>query len=194
MTEKVPCAKCGALVLPSTAERTGGVCVACKNGIRESMEKSKEYYKKERELDKTCPFRLFWRELVSRVYDENKGFKYLSEAEKIYFSVNCLSGEVYNGGFDQYFSNSAGENYTHAELGLIQLKATNSLRLLRKAKQIVFGSSAVPKEQYLRQVATDSDDVSTALDELDTEFYKDPDQLAEKLEAYAINNGLVKNA
>lgn len=194
MTEKVPCAKCGALVLPSTAERTGGVCMACKNGIRESMEKSKEYYKKERELDKTCPFRLFWRELVSRVYDENKGFKYLSEAEKIYFSVNCLSGEVYNGGFDQYFSNSAGENYTHAELGLIQLKATNSLRLLRKAKQIVFGSSAVPKEQYLRQVATDSDDVSTALDELDTEFYKDPDQLAEKLEAYAINNGLVKNA
>ncbi len=158
------------------------------------MEKSKEYYKKERELDKTCPFRLFWSELVSRVYDESKGFKSLSEAEKIYFSVNCLSGEVYNGGFDQYFSNSAGENYTHAELGLIQLKATNSLRLLRKAKQIVFGNSDVPKEQYLRQVATNSDDVSKDLDELDTEFYKDPDQLTEKLETYAINNDLVKNA
>jgi hypothetical protein len=194
MTEKVPCTKCGALVLPSTAERTGGVCMACKNGTRESMEKSKEYYKKERELDKTCPFRLFWKELVSRVYNESKGFNSLSEEEKIYFSVNCLSGEVYNGGFDQYFSNSAGENYKHAELGLIQLEATNSLRLLRKAKQIVFGSSAVPKEQYLRQLATDSDEVSTALDELDTEFYKDPDRLAEKLEVYAINNGLVKNA
>jgi hypothetical protein len=194
MTEKVPCTKCGALVLPSTAERTGGVCMACKNGTRESMEKSKEYYKKERELDKTCPFRLFWKELVSRVYNESKGFNSLSEEEKIYFSVNCLSGEVYNGGFNQYFSNSAGENYKHAELGLIQLEATNSLRLLRKAKQIVFGSSAVPKEQYLRQLATDSDEVSTALDELDTEFYKDPDRLAEKLEVYAINNGLVKNA
>lgn len=194
MTDKVPCTKCEALVLPSTAERTGGVCMACKNGIRESMEESKEYYKRERELEKTCPFRLFWSDLVDRVYDEKKGFKTLSDEEKFYYSVNCLSGEVYNGGFDQYFSNSSGENYIYAELGLVQLGATNSLGLLRKAKKLVFGSSSVPKEQHLRQVATSNGKVSSALDDLDTEFYKDTDQLSEKLESYAKSKGLVKNA
>ena len=33
------CQKCGALILPQTAERTGGVCMPCKNGTRDRIEK-----------------------------------------------------------------------------------------------------------------------------------------------------------
>jgi len=51
MTQRVPCKKCGAEILPATAKATGGVCMACKNGIRKSLEKSKEYYRKEREKE-----------------------------------------------------------------------------------------------------------------------------------------------
>jgi hypothetical protein len=33
--QKVPCSKCGALILPVTAERTGGLCMPCFNPERE---------------------------------------------------------------------------------------------------------------------------------------------------------------
>ncbi|WP_445363671.1 DMP19 family protein [Microbulbifer sp. ANSA003] len=194
MSEKVPCKECQALILPSTAERTSGLCMACKNGIRKNLEKSKEFYKNQRELDKTCPFRAFWRDLVSRVYDEKLGFHTLTDDEKTYYAVNCLSGEVYNGGLVQYFDNSAGEHYKYAELGLIQIGATNSLRLLREAKAQVFGSDIVPTDRELRQIATDSDAIQKSLDKLDDEFYTDTDELGDRLEKFAFEKGLVKNA
>src|SRR4051812_12127251 len=33
--QKVPCLKCGSLILPVTAERTGGMCMPCFNPERE---------------------------------------------------------------------------------------------------------------------------------------------------------------
>jgi hypothetical protein len=42
--EKIPCTECGALILPTTAESTGGICMACKQGIRKSMDASRAYY------------------------------------------------------------------------------------------------------------------------------------------------------
>lgn len=33
MTTKIPCVKCGVLILPSTAEKTGGSCMSCSNYI-----------------------------------------------------------------------------------------------------------------------------------------------------------------
>ena len=51
MTQRIPCKRCGAEILPATAQATGGVCMACKNGIRKDIEKSKDYYRKEREKE-----------------------------------------------------------------------------------------------------------------------------------------------
>jgi hypothetical protein len=51
MTQRIPCKECGAEILPTTAQATGGVCMACKNGIRKNIEKSKEYYRQEREKE-----------------------------------------------------------------------------------------------------------------------------------------------
>lgn len=80
----------------------------CKHGNRENIDKSKEYYKKQKEYDL---FRELWHSLVNRVYatdDEEEGFNALTEDEKIYFAVGVLDGEVYNGGMLQFFSNSSG--------------------------------------------------------------------------------------
>jgi len=193
MTEKVPCTECSALVLPSTAEQTGGLCMPCKNGTRKSMEAAKEHYKRERELDKTCPFRALWRNLVNRVYDDKQGFSSLSDDEKIYFSVGVLSGEVYNGGFAQFFDNTSGSQFRYAELGLIRIGATSSLRLLREAKLKLFGNVEVPIDQVkrwelIRQLTDERD-----LDDLDTLFYKDEDDLDQKLEDFAVEICLVEN-
>jgi DNA-directed RNA polymerase subunit RPC12/RpoP len=38
---KVPCEKCGAKILPTTAENNGGLCFPCKDGRRESIEERK---------------------------------------------------------------------------------------------------------------------------------------------------------
>jgi len=194
VSDKVPCKECNALVLPSTAERTGGLCMPCKNGTRKSMEQAKENAIKERELDKTCPFRAYWRKLVDRVYDEKQGFTTLTEEEKLYYSVCVLIGEVYNGGFVQFFDNSSGAQYRYAELGLIRMEARASLKLLREAKNSLFGKQSVPTDQAQRweiiRKLTDEPD----LDSLDTEFYKDTDKLDEKTEKFAVEHGLVKYA
>jgi hypothetical protein len=52
MSDKVLCKECSVKILPSTADRTGGMCMPCKNGYRKNIEQAKEYYKKERELIK----------------------------------------------------------------------------------------------------------------------------------------------
>jgi Domain of unknown function (DUF4375) len=194
MSDKVPCKECGAEILPSTADRTGGMCMPCKNGYRKNLEEAKEYYKKERELDKTCPYRALWRGLTDKVYKQVGGFSALSEEEKIYFSVNILSGEVYNGGFYQYFDNTSADSYYYAELGLIHLGATHSLGLLQKAKEHLFDSASVPQEQSERWIAIKKYSEDPYLYSLDTKFYKDTDSLYKKLEEFAVEAGLVKNA
>ena len=194
MPDKIQCKECEALVLPSTAERTGGLCMPCKKGTRKSMEQAKEKAMQDGELDKTCPFRAYWRNLVERVYDEGQGFNTLSEEEKLYYSVCVLTGEVYNGGFIQFFDNTSGARYSYAELGLVRIEAKESLKLLRAAKTSLFGKQGVPKGQAERWAIIRKHTDEPDLDELDTEFYKDADELDKKLENFAIKSGLVKYA
>jgi hypothetical protein len=194
MVDKVKCNDCSALILPTTSERTGGLCMPCKNGNRKNIEAAKEHYKRERELDKSCPFRALWRELVHRVHYESNGFSSLTEHEKQYFSVNVLIGDVYNGGFNQYFGNSSSDYYTYAESGLVQIGATESLKLLRQAKADMFGGLKVPESQEGRWVIMRTHATEPDLDVYDTDFYEDRDDLETKLENYAIEVGLVKNA
>lgn len=182
------------MILSSTATRNGGVCTPCKNGTRKSIELSKEHYARERELDRTCPFRALWRELVDRVHNRPGGFENLSEAEKQYFAVRVLVGEVYNGGFDQYFHNSSADYYRYAELGLMRMGATEALALLRASKAVVFGDSGVPREQSQRWMRLKSVGDSPALDLLDSKFWTDLDSLDAELERLAYEEGLVKHA
>jgi hypothetical protein len=108
--ERVACKKCGALILPDTAKRNDGLCTPCKGGFRERIEAGKLRQAQEREF-KQSPERRFWLDLVSRAHAYPDGLTKLSSAEKTYYSVSCLIGEVYNGGFEQFFFNSAGSMY-----------------------------------------------------------------------------------
>lgn len=194
MADKVACKKCGNMILLTTATKNDGLCMPCKNGYREHIEQSKEYYARERELEKTCPFRALWRELVRKVYDQPYGFEKLSKEEKQYFSVGVLNGEVYNGGFIQYFENSSGEFYLYAELGLMRIGAKESLRILRRARVIAFGQQTVPSDREKRWKYTEMPGVQEALNELDTEYYECSDDVGSLLELFALDTGLVSNA
>lgn len=165
----------------------------CKAGTRQSMEAARLHYKKERELDKTDPFRQLWRELVSRAWNTEAGYEGLSDAEKKYFAVGLLDGEVYNGGFYQYFSNSSADYYKDAEIGLQEMGATESLSLLKQAKQIVFGLGEVPEdtEQRRRFLMHKGFESNARLDELDSLFWEDPDGLSDRGETFARRNTLI---
>jgi len=193
MSDRTPCKECDASILLSTSERTGGFCMPCKNGYRKNIEESKKYYAKEKELNEICPFRALWRELMDKVYNKESGFNGLSDKEKLYYTVSVFCSEIYNGGFIQYFDNSSGEHYLYAEKGLINLNAVYSLKLLHQAKEELFGKDNVPTDRTKRCNYTQQSVVGLKLNELDTEFYKDLDDLDNKLEVFAIHANLVQN-
>ena len=63
----------------------------------------------------------------------------------MYFAACLLEGEIYNGGFDQYFCNSSADFYLDAVRGLEEIGATECRRILLAAKQLVFGPREVPE-------------------------------------------------
>jgi hypothetical protein len=191
---KVPCSKCGAAILTSTADKNGGLCVPCRKGTRESLERAKRWYKEQRERERTDPFWKLWQTLVTRVDKAESGLSALSDVEKQYFAVGLLDGEVYNGGFDQYFHNSSGGTYRWAVLGLEAMEAKRSLELLQRAKQVLFDFDDVPEDTSARRsylAHKQSPSRSKRLEGLDDEYWKDPDTLAKRSEAFARKHGFV---
>jgi hypothetical protein len=197
MSARVPCKQCGASILPATAERNGGLCMACKQGIRQSVEASKRYYEEQR---KYGPFRELWKSLVHRVHETDAGYQGLSVAERLYYSIGIFDGEVYNGGVDQFFSNTSGDMYQDVVDGLLELKAHQALKLLLRAKEILFDHRDPPQDQEerwkaMRQYPEDDSaqrpEWDVELEEVDREYWKDPDHLGDKLRAFAEERGLV---
>jgi hypothetical protein len=157
------------------------------------MEASRRWYREERERNTTDPARIYWRALVRRVHKTEAGFEGLAEPEKKYFAVRCLEGEVYNGDFDQFFSNSSGSYFPYAVAGLQELRAERTLELLRQAKQVLFDFADVPldtetRRTLMRKNASRSREQRS--EELDKLYWEDPDSLAEKLEKYAREHNL----
>lgn len=198
LVSKIPCNECGALILPTTAESTGGVCMACKQGIRKSMEASRAYYARLKEYD---PYRELWKSLVSRS-SKDWSLGDLTRDERLYFAVGVLKGEVYNGGFDQFFWNSSGNFYQMALEGLEEIGATSSLDLTREAARTVFGRLDPPVDQEKRWRVLKSkayrvlefltgNRKRSSLEALDKQFWSDPDNLNERLITYANERGLV---
>lgn len=170
----------------------------CKGGYRKQVEEGKIQREREQVYAQSAE-RKYWLALIDRVFKTSQGIAGLSQPEKTYYAVSCLIGEVYNGGFDQFFSNCSGELYGLALDGLFELGAENTAGLLVQAKEVLFGDQTVPIDHSARHslmptVGNDSHPAWEKLDSLDKAFYKDPDQLAEKCTAYAICNHLYEDS
>ena len=166
----------------------------CKAGTRDALEASKRRMQEERDRELTDPLRRFWRNLVHRVHDTAGGFAGLSEAEKQYFAVSLLDGEVCNGGFEQYFFNSSGTYYSYALLGLKSMGADQVLTLLLRAKHVLFAFDDVPEDTERRRATLRkkiSDSQAQLLEQLDELYYGGPDGLRLRCEAFAQRYKLV---
>lgn len=172
--------------------------MACKQGIRKSMEASRAYYKSQKEYD---PMRELWVSLVQRSSKDVNLIDWSDEETK-YFAMTLLEGEIYNGGFDQYFSNSSSKYYCHAVAGLRDIGAFSTLKIVEEAAQVIFGFQTPPESQDDRwhRMYAQSEDFSGSentsfdsekLERLDELFYADPDSLIDRLLTYAEDHSLV---
>jgi hypothetical protein len=174
----------------------------CKGGYRESIDEGKRHIGEQRERMLTDPYRKLWVSLAELVHRSPSGFDGLSHPQKLYFAVSLLEGDVYNGGFHQYFFNNAGSYYVYAEEGLIALGAFQTLELLQEAKDVLFPSIPVPISIAERRRALSSypednsptPEWSEKLDALDNRYWADSEGITLRLEAFARNHGLVSIA
>ena len=116
---------------------------------------------------------------------ETVGYDNLSEQEKLIYCIWWLEGEVNNGGFHQFFSNSSGD-YTNEILGfLITIQANHTAELLSQASMVAFGGHA-PADQDIRVQLLEKNEEANIekLNLLSTEFYKYKDDIAGLVNKY----------
>jgi hypothetical protein len=194
--EKQPCERCGAMILPLTAQANGGLCAPCKMGRRQTIDDARLRHQ-EQQSRPPDPFQVFWRDLVDRASGR---FEQLSQAEQLFYATSLLSGEIYNGGLHQYFFNSAGSRFAEARAGLETLGAERCLGLLDAAAALLFPQGAPAADWGLRREAlpwwTDDEDRDAAwtvpLDRLDKAFSPLLDHLNFRLAEFAIRQNLVQ--
>jgi hypothetical protein len=121
---------------------------------------------------------------VSNKY-EAAGYTKLSDTEKLIYCIWWLEGEINNGGFHQFFWNSAGDYTGDTIKYLLAIDAKYTAELLRKASQIAFGGE-VPADRNKRQEALeiDEDDKIEKLNVLDDDFYKYQDDITRLVNKY----------
>lgn len=110
------------------------------------------------------------------------GIEALARPEKAVVCTVLLEAEVNNGGFDQYFFNSAGDWARQTLVALTDIGAFHTVELFSKAVA-AFPGGMPSAERQLRWRELDEVDQAT-LSRLDAEFYKERDNLTELLYAH----------
>lgn len=105
----------------------------------------------------------------------------LNENERVIYLCFTFEGEINNGGFDQFFYNSAGD-YTEETIdSLLKIGATKTAEFLKTATT-VFPNNLVPQNREERQALLEeinNDETEKLLNELDNSFYAYEDDLLE---------------
>lgn len=189
------CLECGASILVITAAKTGGKCIPCARGTRAKIEESKrraieqrEWERKKKEalerikhkahptfgdfLVEEDSIGVLWSFLVDTVFREQSAredVESLTASAQVLYLAQVLYGEVFNGGFHQYFSNSSGKYAHETVIALNALRAPRAASLLLRAIA-TFPNKRVPQRRAERNEELDKTDAKI-LDILDDEYY-----------------------
>ena len=98
--------------------------------------------------------------------------------------IDELEAEVNNGGFHQYFYNSAGNDTTETIQALEAIGALHIADIVKKAAAM-FPDGIPPKERFARQeVLLELFPKAEVFEDLDNEFYAYPDDLSALLKKF----------
>ncbi len=98
--------------------------------------------------------------------------------------IENLEAEINNGGFDQFFYNSAGDNTAEAIQALETIGANRMADIVKRAAS-KFPGNMPPKDRFVRQeLLLDISPNAEAFEDLDAECYGYPDNLSDLLAKY----------
>jgi Domain of unknown function (DUF4375) len=182
MQTRLLCTRCGDSIHRDTASRNDGLCMPCFRGNTLTLEERKARRESTRQIAEAwyaSPEHQYWKKLVGKFYATDRGLDALTRGERLYFLITTLDGEVRNGGFSQFFSNSSGEHYEETVAALTDVDLHTAARLLQDAKAILFGSKRVPRDRMARWKAMPAADedhpdhgsVNDELEQFDKRYY-----------------------
>ena len=112
-------------------------------------------------------------------------FESQSFPQKVFSAVWALESEVMNGGFLQYFQNASAESAPFVAEALDTIGAIETAAMCRRAMEAAFPKGLPASADAIRSDAEDfPEDVLKALDTLDGEFFKYPNDLTSLLLAF----------
>jgi hypothetical protein len=200
---------CGVSILADTAAKTGGKCIPCARGTRSQIEQGKRRATEQRErerinnealerirrkdhptfgdfLAEEDPIGVLWPFVVAKVFHDGSGREdvtALTPSARVMYFAQILDGEVFNGGFHQYFSNSSGKHAHSTLAALHDLGALRAAGLLQRAVD-TFPNKRVPADRKERNDQLDRTDCET-LEALNAEYYAlekdDGEDLSERI-------------
>jgi hypothetical protein len=101
----------------------------------------------------------------------SRGESSLTETERRLCAAYFFEGEVMNGGFDQYFFNSAGD-YAEAALGGLREMDSTAVPILERAMAVFPGGKPPADRKERNEVMTKMESQSKPVwDKCDSEFY-----------------------
>ena len=117
------------------------------------------------------------------------GVKALSSGEKVFLCVWNLEAEVNNGGFEQFYLNSSGDNAMETPAALREIGAT-AVAAITETANAVFGPSGPLSDRDARTEALKRLGPSAidALNALDAKFYEYPNDLEQLLREFVERN------
>ena len=117
-------------------------------------------------------------DLIGEICDYGDDFSKLTDHQKLFYLNQNLEREINNGGFNQFFCNSSGDNAHETILSLKAIGADKTADILQKAID-QFPDKTVPKDRDERtEIVEQIEDVADEVwDELDQKFYAYEDDL-----------------
>lgn len=118
---------------------------------------------------------------------EQRGDEELSHQEKVVIDVMALQADVMNGGFDQFFFNSAGDRAVHTMTALREIGAGATAAILEEACAR-FPRGSPDTDRFARQKQLEAM-ASDTFSDLDQRFFTDPEDAVDLLSAFWSSSG-----
>ena len=91
-----------------------------------------------------------WKKIVYQVYHAESGINGLSDKQFELFCLNCLMGEIHNGGLEQYFGNSSGD-HVERTIGFLEVNGFTQLaKEIRSVAIYLFGDISKSGNRSIR--------------------------------------------
>ena len=120
----------------------------------------------------------------AREREDAHGYSNLSYRDQVLIAIWCLEAEVNNGGFHQFYFNSAGD-YAQVVSSMLRTIEAHTMASTVDGANALFPAPGPPSDRYERQAVLEAlTDAGVSFDECDNKFLAYPEDLTDLLTRY----------